>query len=101
MKRLTDRIKLWFESESCEYSTPEKGEIERIEFLMESAYSRMMRNLLPFFLIALIINLLIMFNVPIEVTKKQWFWLKELFSLGMAYIIFRSIRLMWFHLSDK
>ena len=68
--------------------TPLGIEIEFVAFLKWLHHN----VVTPVFLIALIINLTIMFTAPVEVTFQKWLLLKDPLSLIAGFLIFKLIR---------
>lgn len=101
MKRQFEKIALWIEEDPNELEAQKSGETGRLESAIESGLSWMMSNVVPVLLIALIINLAIMFTVPVKITMAQWFWLKDPISLGLGYILFISFKRVYRHIKTK
>lgn len=75
-------------------STGSEIQENSIDTAVESALSWLLHNLVTVLLIALAIDLTIMFTVPVEVTMSRWFWVKDPVSIGVAYLIcklFKSV----------
>ena len=84
MKKQIEKLRQWIADE------PTDSEIQKnsIDTAVESALSWwLLHNLVPVLLMALAIDLTIMFTVPVEVTMSRWFWVKDPVSIGVAYLI--------------
>lgn len=83
MGKRIEKIRQWISDEPAELETQQTS----IDKAIGGAISRLYRSVVPILMIALAIDLIIMFTVPVEVTMSQWFWLKSPLSIFVAYLI--------------
>lgn len=73
----------------------EPEDIEVMENPIETSFDEVFKwlfgNFLPVCSLALIINLAILFTLPVEVVMSRWFWLKDPLSFIFAYIVVKAI----------
>lgn len=60
--------------------------------VIDEVFKWLLRNILPILICALTINLFIMFTIPVGATMSKWFWLKDLLSIIIGYVIVRTNR---------
>lgn len=83
MKKQIEKLRQWIADEPTDSEIQENS----IDTAVKSALSWLLHNLVPVLLIALAIDLTIMFTVPVEVAMSRWFWLKGPISIIVAYLI--------------
>lgn len=59
------------------------------DILMDKVFPWIFRNVMPVLIIGLMIDIIIMFSVPVETTMTSCFWLKDPISLCMGFLIVR------------
>lgn len=73
----------------------EPEDIDIMENQIDTSFDEVFRciyeNILPVCTIALVINLTIIFTLPVEVAMSRWFWLKDPISFLLAPILVRAI----------
>lgn len=84
------RIENWLEDFDSPNSEP--ASYSKMDDVIGGALQWSVRNLLPILLLALALNLLILFTLPMEMTMLKWFWLKDPLSITVAFILFRFCR---------
>lgn len=91
-KRLNRRLK-HIEKLLCD--APEDIDIMEnpIDTSFDGVFKWLLGNVLPVCSIALIINIAIMFTLPVETAMSRWFWLKDPLSFILAYISVKAINL--------
>lgn len=62
-----------------------------IDTSFDGVFKWLLGNVLPVCSIALIINIAIMFALPVETAMSRWFWLKDPLSFILAYIVVKAI----------
>lgn len=90
MKKQIEKLRQWIADEPTDSEIQENS----IDTAVESALSWLLHNLVPVLLMALAIDLTIMFTVPVDVTMSRWFWIKAPVSIAVAYLIcklFKSV----------
>lgn len=74
----------------------EPEDIGIMENQIFTVFDRILRclygNILPVFIIVLIINLTIMFTLPVEKAMSGWFWLKDALYIILAIILAKTIK---------
>lgn len=83
MGKIFEKIEKWIADEPVEQGSQKTS----IDLAVESALSWLLNNLVPVLLIALAIDLTIIFTSSIGVTMSRWFWIKDPVSIGVAYLI--------------
>lgn len=84
------QIEDWLTDSGSENAESAAG--SKINVSMERVLRWMFFNLTPVLMIAQAINLLIIFNAPIEMTMSSWFCFKDPLSIAVAFILFRYCR---------
>ncbi len=95
MKKQIEKIRQRIAEEPTESGTQKKP----LDIAMERVLHRLLRYLVPVCLIAVVINLTIMFTAPVEVTVSRWFWLKEPISIGAACLICKLFKPLCRHVA--
>ena len=62
-----------------------------IDISFDGVFKWLLGNVLPVCSLTLIINLAIMFTLPVETAMSRWFWLKDPLSFILAYIVVKAI----------
>ena len=62
-----------------------------LDDMIEKDLSWCLHHLCPFLIIALAIDLTIIFTMPRQIALSGWFWLKDPLSLGIAWLISRKL----------
>lgn len=62
----------------------------QIDSFFDGAFKWLIGHALPVCVIMLIINLTIMFALPVEAAMSRWFWLKDPLSFILAYIVVKA-----------
>ena len=62
--------------------------------IMNRVLTWIVRNVISILGVALIIDIMIIFSVPVETTMSRWFWLKEPLSVCMGFILVKVIYYM-------
>ena len=88
MEKFLEKIERWIADEPTESETQKSS----LDIAVERVLYRLLRCVAPVLLIALVINLTIMFTVPIEMAMSRWFWLKDPISIGAAYFIHKLLK---------
>lgn len=88
MEKILEKIERWIADEPTESETQKSS----LDIAIEQVMYRLLRCVVPVLLIALMINLTIMFTVPIEMAMSRWFWLKDPISIGAAYFIHKLLK---------
>lgn len=90
--RLNNRLRRRIENFICDDKPEDINIIEnQIYTAINGALKWLYRNVLPVCCIALIINLTIMFTLPVEVAMSGWFWVKDPLSIILAFILVKAI----------
>lgn len=90
MKKQIEKIQQWIAAEPVE----QEPQRTAIDLAIERILFWSLNNLVPVLLIALTIDLTIMFTSPMEVAMSRWFWIKDPVSIVVAYLIcklFKSV----------
>ena len=87
MEKILEKIERWIADEPTESETQKSS----LDIAIEQVMYRLLRCVVPVLLIALVINLTIMFTVPIGMAMSRWFWLKDPISIGAAYFIHKLL----------
>lgn len=90
MARLDERLKLWLESYSDEAGSAKSASPDRPSAPMDVRFTSIIRRVLPILILALAINLGIIFTLPIDATMGRWFWLKDPLSIALAYLMIKT-----------
>ncbi len=74
----------------------EDGDVTEIEevqndIIMDKVFPWIVRNVISVLGVALIVDIVIMFSVPVETTMSRWFWLKDPLSVCMGFIIVKVL----------
>lgn len=85
MTKFIDKVKRWITEEMPEEEPP----VNAFDRGVKSALKWAIHNLCPILLIALVIDVTIIFTVPVEVTMLKWYWLKSPIAISLAYLLFR------------
>ena len=88
MEKILEKIERWIADEPTEPETQKSS----LDIAIEQVMYRLLRCLVPVLLIALVINLIIMFTLPVEMAMSRWFWLKDPISIGAAYFIHKLLK---------
>lgn len=67
----------------------------RPDIMSDIVFLWIFRNVMPVLLIALLINIVIIFAVPAEVTMSRWFCLKDPLSIALGFIIAKATRFLF------
>ena len=62
---------------------------ENTDIMLDKVFPWILSNVIPVLIIGLIIDITIMFSVPVETTMSSCFWLKDPISLCMGFLIVR------------
>lgn len=78
-----------------EFISDEPDDIDIVEESpIDTSFREVLRwiseNVLPVCTIALIINLTVMFTLPIEIAMSRWFWVKDPLSILLAFILVKA-----------
>lgn len=95
MEKQIEKLRQWIADEPTDSEIQENS----IDTAVESALSWLLHNLVPVLLMALTINLTIMFTSPMEVAMSRWFWLKTPLSIAVAYLICKFFKSICRHLT--
>lgn len=93
MKKQIEEILQWIAEEPVEQE-PQKTSID---LAVERALFWLLNNLVPVLLIALAIDLIIMFTLPVEAAMSRWFWIKDPVSIGVAYLMCKLFKTICCH----
>lgn len=96
MEKILEKIERWIADEPTESETQKSS----LDIAIEQVMYRLLRCVVPVLLIALVINLTIMFTVPIEMAMSRWFWLKDPISIGAAYFIHKLLKPSCHHVAQ-
>ncbi len=92
MSKQLERLQKWttkfIEDDSHISEAGEKHD----DLMLDEFFRWLFRNVLPVLVLALVINLTIMFTVPIEVTMTKWFWLKDILSIALGYFLVKELQ---------
>lgn len=75
----------------CDESEVADVKENQIDSFFDEAFKWLIGHVIPVCSIALIINLAIMFTLPVETAMSRWFWLKDPLSFILAYIVVKAI----------
>ena len=90
MGKQIEKFKQWIVNDPVEQEPQE----DPIDKAVNRALSWLLRNLIPVLLISLVIDVTIIFTTPIEYTESLWFRLKDLASIGIAYLIYKLLKIL-------
>lgn len=62
---------------------------ENTDIMLDKVFPWILSNVIPVLIIGLIIDITIMFSVPVETTMSSCFWLKDPISLCVGFLIVR------------
>ena len=62
---------------------------ENTDIMLAKVFPWILSNVIPVLIIGLIIDITIMFSVPVETTMSSCFWLKDPISLCVGFLIVR------------
>lgn len=62
---------------------------ENTDIMLDKVFPWILSNVIPVLIIGLIIDITIMFSVPVETTMSSCFWLKDPISLCVVFLIVR------------
>lgn len=62
---------------------------ENTGIMLDKVFPWILSNVIPVLIIGLIIDITIMFSVPVETTMSSCFWLKDPISLCVVFLIVR------------
>ena len=62
---------------------------ENTDIMLDKVFPCILSNVIPVLIIGLIIDITIMFSVPVETTMSSCFWLKDPISLCVVFLIVR------------
>lgn len=91
MNKQQDKHLRSIENFLCDESEDADVKENQIDSFFDGAFKWLIRHVIPVCAIALIINLAIMFTLPVETAMSQWFWLKDPLSFILAYIVVKAI----------
>lgn len=92
MGKQIERLQKWAMKLIEDDSHVSEAREEYDNLMLDEFFRWLFRNVLPVLVLALIINLTIMFIVPIEETMSKWFWLNDILSISLGYFLFKKIR---------
>lgn len=95
MEKRMEKIRQWIAEDPTELETYQTS----VDIAIEDAIKLSLRNVVPILMIALVIDMTIMFIVPIESTMSRWFWLKTPLSIAVAYLICKFFKSICRHLT--
>ena len=90
MRKQIEKFKQWIENEPDEQE-PQEDPIGKAVYRV---MSWLLRNLVPVLLISFVIDVTIIFTTPVEYTESLWFRLKDLASIGIAYLIYKLFKIL-------
>jgi hypothetical protein len=96
MEKFLEKIERWIADEPTESETQKSS----LDIAVERVLYRLLRCVAPVLLIALVINLIIMFTLPVEMAMSRWFWLKDPISIGAAYFIHKLLKPSCHHVAQ-
>lgn len=89
MGKISTLLIQWIEKSLYEDPTPTPP--SPLDIWIEKKLKWMARRVCPVLLISIVLQLVVLFNVPLELTAAQWFWLKDPLSLVAAELIYRLL----------
>lgn len=92
MNKQIERLQKWAMKLIEDDSHISEAREEYDDLMLDEFFRWLFRNVLPVLVLALIINLTIMFTVPIEVTMSKWFWLKDILSIALGYFLVKELQ---------